>query len=161
VQWLATLAKKGKVYGIDHSKTSVAAAQHKNRQKIQSGQVDIRLGTVSLLPYPDQYFDLVSAVEMLYYWPEPVSDFREILRVLRPGGRLVVIGETYKGQRFGSLIAIAMKFLQARYLSLNEHRDLFGAAGYEEVAITAERTKGWICAVGRRRPSALSGLSPR
>ena len=74
----------------------------------------------------------------------------EILRVLKPGGRLVIIAETYKGSRFDALYRPVMKLLRATYLSLGEHRDLFSAAGFAEIAVSEERRNGWICAVGSR-----------
>jgi len=45
-------------------------------------------------------FDLVTAIETQYYWPDLVNDMREILRVLAPGGTLVIIAESYKNGKF-------------------------------------------------------------
>ncbi len=152
---LAAIASGGKVYGIDYSAASVAVARHTNLQLIKAGRVNIQQGSVSSLPFSDAIFDVVSAVETHYYWPKPLDDMHEILRVLKPGGRLVVIAETYKGRRFDALYQPAMKLLRATYLSVSEHRDLFSAAGYSEIEVLEERSKGWICVVGRR-PSKLA-----
>lgn len=150
VQTLAAAASDGKVYGIDYSPESVATSRQTNVRLIQAGRVDIRQGTVSQLPFPDHTFDLVSAVETHYYWPDPVADFREILRVLKPGGRVVVIAETYKGMRFNAPNQLAMKvLLRATFLTASEHSALLLAAGYSDVSIF-EEPKGWICAVGKR-----------
>jgi SAM-dependent methyltransferase len=89
-------------------------------------------------------------VETLYYWPEPLSDMREILRVLKPGGQLVVIAETYKGEHFGDLSAPVMKMLRGRCSSVSEHRELFSSAGFSEVAIHEQSKCGWLCGVGRK-----------
>jgi SAM-dependent methyltransferase len=110
--------------------------------------VAIQHGSVSHLPFPDDSFDLVTAVETHYYWPEPVADMREILRVLKPGGRLVVIAETYRGETLGRLLLLPMKLIRARYLTAREHQELFAEAGLVDVAIHLERRKGWICGVG-------------
>jgi SAM-dependent methyltransferase len=155
IHTMATMASEGKVYGIDYSQASVVAARRTNRQWIQSGRVDVQQASVSSLPYPNSTFDLVSAVETHYYWPPPVADLREILRVLKPGGRLVIIAETYKGERFDKLFTVAMKLLRARYLSVREHHDLFTAAGYTDVAVFEEHRKGWLCGVARK-PEALA-----
>src|SRR5262245_59460917 len=153
---LATLASEGKVHGIDHSAASVAAARHTNARWIESGRVDIQQGSVSRLPFPDGTFDVVTAVETHYYWPDLTADLREVLRVLRPGGRLLIIAETYRGRRFDALYRPAMALLRATYLTLGEHRDRLAAAGYSEVEVFEERSKGWMCAVGRRPTGSVA-----
>ena len=147
---LAAIASEGKVYGIDYSAASVAEARRTNARWIETGRVDIQQGSVSHLPYPDSSFDVVTAVETHYYWPNPVEDLREIRRVLKPGGLLVIIAETYKGRQLDLLYRPAMKLLRANYLTVCEHRELFSAAGYSEISVLNERRRGWICAVGRR-----------
>jgi ubiquinone/menaquinone biosynthesis C-methylase UbiE len=114
VHKLAALARDGKVYGIDYSKASVAASQSRNAQLIQAGRIAIAHGSVSHLPFTGPTFDLVTAVETHYYWPDLSSDMREILRVLKPGGRLVIIAEAYKGRRFDLLYRPIMKVLGAK-----------------------------------------------
>jgi SAM-dependent methyltransferase len=147
---LATIASEGMVYGIDYSAVSVDVARRTNKRWIEMGHADVRQGSVSHLPFPDDTFDVVSAVETHYYWPNLVEDMREIRRVLKPGGRLVVIAETYSGRRFDALYRPAMRLLRAAYLSVSEHRESLWAAGFCETVVSEERGKGWICAVGRK-----------
>jgi ubiquinone/menaquinone biosynthesis C-methylase UbiE len=150
VDKLAAIASDGKVYGIDYSAASAVSARRTNSRWIDSGRVEINQSSVSHLPFPDYTFDLVTAVETHYYWPDPVSDLREIRRVLKPGGRLVIIAETFRGQQLDILYRPVMKLLRANYLTVEEHRGLFSAAGYSEIAVREEHDKGWICVVGRR-----------
>lgn len=150
IHTLAGLASEGKVFGVDYSKASVAASRRTNARAIEAGRVDIREGSVSNMPYPDDTFDVVTAVETHYYWPDPVADMRETLRVLKPGGRLVLIAETYKGRQLDAVYRPAMKLLRATYLTPNEHKELLAKAGYSEVEVFEEPSKGWICAVGRK-----------
>lgn len=70
--------------------------------------------------------------------------------MLKPGGRLALIAETYRGERFGAIVGVAMKLLRARYLTVPEHQALLTGAGFTDVVVDTERTKGWICAVGRK-----------
>jgi SAM-dependent methyltransferase len=149
---LATLASEGAVYGIDHSAESVAASRRTNRAAIAANRVDVRQGTVSHLPFPDGMFDVVTAVETHYYWPNPGADLHEIQRVMKPGGALLIVAETYRGRRFDALYLPAMKLLRAMYLTPDEHKDLLSTAGYSDVAVFEERKKGWLCAVGRKPP---------
>jgi SAM-dependent methyltransferase len=147
---LAALASDGKVYGIDYSVASVATARNVNARWIEAGRVAIQQGVVSHLPFPDGKVDIVSAIETHYYWPDLVADLREILRVLKPGGRLVVVAETYRNSRYGLLYVPVMKLLRAKYLSASDHQELLAAAGYSEIELFEERSKGWLCAVGRK-----------
>jgi ubiquinone/menaquinone biosynthesis C-methylase UbiE len=129
----------------------VAVSRSKNAKLIQSGRVEVRDGSVSQLPFADSSFDLATAVETQYYWPDLVNDMKEVRRVLKTGGRLVVIAETYKGGRLDKLKAPAMKLLQSSHLSADDHRQLFLSAGYDDVRIVEEKKRGWICATGRKR----------
>lgn len=150
IQKLAAVATEGRVYGVDYTKGSVAASRAKNAQLITAGRVEIQQASVSELPFPDSQFDLVTAVETQYYWPDVVEDMREILRVLKPGGRLLVIAESYKGGKNDKLQRPVMKLLRSTHLSAAEQRELFSAAGYTDVELFEERDKGWICGVGTK-----------
>jgi SAM-dependent methyltransferase len=147
---LATMASEGRVFGIDYSAASVAAARRTNAKWIKAGRVDVQQGSVARLPYADRTFDLITAVETHYYWPDLAADLHETLRALKPGGQLVLIAETYKGRRFDFFYRPVMKLLRATYLNMSEHRDLFSAAGFLEIAVQVEPKKGWICVVGKR-----------
>ena len=103
------------------------------------------------MPFPDNTFDLVTAIESQYYWPDLPGDMREILRVLKPSGRLVVIAEMYKGGRHDRLKWPLMWLIRSSHLSVSDHRELFASAGYENVEIIEEKKKGWICAMGRKQ----------
>lgn len=153
VQKLAAQATEGRVYGVDHSEASVAVASRLNRRDIEKGRVHIRLGSVSRLPFAGRMFDLVTAVETHFYWPDLRADVREVLRVLKPGGTLLIIAEAYKGGKHDKTMqrfAAAMSQLGYSHLSVAEHRELLIEAGYSEAQVLEDYDKGWICAVGRR-----------
>jgi len=48
----------------------VEASRHANAHGIRTGRIEIRQASVSRLPFPDGTFDLVTAVETHYYWPD-------------------------------------------------------------------------------------------
>jgi ubiquinone/menaquinone biosynthesis C-methylase UbiE len=144
VRRLAEKAPRGKVYGIDYSGQSVAASCRTNRRLIQAGQVDIRQGTVSDLPYPDHTFDLVSAVETHYFWPDLEADLREVRRVLKPGGRLLIIGALYKGSPMDERNAKWLEAGDMANLSPDEFKALLSGAAYKDIEVSLNPEQGWI-----------------
>jgi SAM-dependent methyltransferase len=138
------------VDGIDYSPTCVAASKRTNADLIAEGRVVVQQASVSNLPFPDSSFDLVVAVETHYYWPAPIQDLQQVLRVLKPGGTLLLIAETYKRERFGALLMIPMLLLRAHYLTLDQHRALLSEAGFSEIEIDCELRHGWMCGVAHR-----------
>jgi ubiquinone/menaquinone biosynthesis C-methylase UbiE len=152
VSKLAAIATEGKAYGLDYSIESVAVASKVNREWIKMGRVEIQEGTVSQLPFPDAVFDLVTAVETHFWWPDLLAGMREILRVLKPGGKLIIIAEIYKGANTATA-KLAEKYLPLSgmaLLSVDEHRELFANAGFSDVQVVTEPRKGWICGIGRK-----------
>ena len=153
VQKLAAIASEGKVCGIDYSDASVAVSRKNNRKSIRQGRVEIRQGSVSQLPYGDSVFDLVTAVETHYYWPDLPANVREVLRVLKPGGAFVIIAEAYRGGKYdgrNQIFAQAMQPLGFSHLSLSEHEELLSQAGYADVQVLEDYEKGWMCAMGQK-----------
>jgi SAM-dependent methyltransferase len=154
IERLASLAARGKVYGVDYSVTSVTMARGVNARLIATDRVDIQQASVSALPFADESFGVVTAIETHYYWPDLVHDFGEILRVLSPGGRLMVVAEAYDRGGVSALQKPAMALLKAKFLSREEHCRLLAAAGFASVDAFEERSKGWLCVVGTKSPTA-------
>ncbi len=150
VRSLAVRAPDAKVVGVDYSKASVAVSRATNAREIEAGRVQIELGSVAALPFPDRSFDLVTAIETHYYWPDLPANVREVLRTLKPGGQFVLIAETYRGGPFRLLYALVMPLLRAAYLSDEEHRELLIQAGFTEVETRHRPRTNWILATGRR-----------
>ena len=149
---LAAQASDGKVYGIDHSEESVAASKKTNARWIDMDRVEVRLGSVSQLPFRDGMFDLVTAVESHFWWADLPADIREIYRVLKPHGQLIVIAEIYKGANttVAKLAEKNASRIGMTLLDVDEHRALLANAGYSEIQIIEQHSKGWICGIGRK-----------
>ena len=157
VNKLAAIATQGKVYGVDYSDASVAATKKTNARWIELGRVEILHGSVSKLPFPDGMFDLVTAVETHFWWPDLAGDMREVFRVVKPGGTFVLIAEIYKGANTMAARIIEKSGARTglKLLSVDEHRELCVSTGYTDVQVVEEIAKGWICCVGRKPRAAL------
>ena len=75
-----------RVTALDYSEVSV--------EKARRGRCRVVQGDVSRLPFGDGSFELVTAFETVYFWPGPVESFREVYRVLRPGGAFLIVNES-------------------------------------------------------------------
>ncbi len=155
VQKLAGMTGGSKVFGIDLSEESVAISRKTNGQLIGSGRVEIVHGTVSRLPFAENFFDLITAVETYYFWPDLVTDMREIGRVLKPGGQLAIIAEAYKGgsndKRFQQILRLATQKGKINYLSAEELGEALSRAGLGRIQVFKEEKKGWVCAIGSKQ----------
>jgi len=90
IQKATTLAVTGKVAGVDLSPTMLEVARQRNASAIAAGRLDLRLGDSATLPFPDRSFDKAFAVQVVYFWKEPLRDLRELHRVMKEGGRVAL-----------------------------------------------------------------------
>lgn len=79
----------GFVAGIDFSPTMVAMAEQRNHRAIMQEQVELTLGDAKELPYEDESFHKIFALNVFHFWPDPARELAECLRVLKPDGRIV------------------------------------------------------------------------
>ena len=127
-------------------------ATRTNASLIGSGKVEIRQASVAELPFSDGMFDLVTAVETHFWWPNLPDDMREVRRVVKPGGTLIVIAEIYKGAttKIGKMADKVLPQSGMKLLTVDEHRELLENAGFRDVRVNVEASKGWICAIGKK-----------
>jgi len=147
---LAKAASRGAVHGIDYSSESVEAARRTNRKAIAEGRVTVQEASVTALPFPDDTFDLVTAVETHFWWQDPDQGMREILRVLERGGCLAIIAEFYNSARYAKYADRLTQLAGMHVWTVEQHRDLFARAGYTDVRIDEKAAEGWICCVGAK-----------
>ena len=90
LQMLALSRPLGLVAGVDHSELMVARARHRLRAHRGDAALDLRLGDAGDLPFPDERFDAVYAVNSFHLWPEKDRALAEMTGVLKPGGDLML-----------------------------------------------------------------------
>lgn len=76
--------------GVDRSSAAVNRARARFASSIESGRADFQEGSVEALPYDAGSFSRVVTVNTIYFWKSLDAGFREIRRVLAPGGRVAV-----------------------------------------------------------------------
>lgn len=76
--------------GIDPSPSMVERA----RKRVPTAEVE--LGSAEEIPFPDDRFTAVMAVSTFHHWTDHDQGLVEVLRVLAPGGRLLVMEQHLK-----------------------------------------------------------------
>ena len=87
-------APKGVVQGVDYSSVSVAKSSKVNAKAIAEGRCRVQEASVVKLPFGESTFDLVTAFETIYFWPDIEHCFGEVKRVLKHGGQFVIVNES-------------------------------------------------------------------
>ncbi|MBW4558131.1 MAG: class I SAM-dependent methyltransferase [Trichormus sp. ATA11-4-KO1] len=106
IQRLSSLASAGYIAGIDYSKEMVEQATARNKAEIEAGRVDLRLGLVESLPFEDNTFNKVLAVNSMQVWPDAVIGLRSVRRVMKAGGTIALGFTPYSGQASTGLTQI-------------------------------------------------------
>ncbi len=78
----------GKMVGYDISEESVKKARAVNKDE---KRVEIIQGSVEKMPFEAESFNLVTAFETLFFWPDAEENIKEVFKVVKKGGRFVVI----------------------------------------------------------------------
>jgi len=79
-----------RIAGLDYSEDMVKLASNINKNLIKSGKAEFKQGNVLSLPWNNNEFSVVVAIETFFFWLEPATSLKEIFRVLVPDGRLVI-----------------------------------------------------------------------
>ena len=148
VNTLAKIATEGKIYGIDYSEVSVAVAINTNKKLINAGRVEIVHASAESLPFPNNMFNLVTAIESYYFWPDLVNTLKEIRRVLKPGGSLILINACYRDEKFEKRNSNLARIGAFTYHLPDEFRIFLSDAGYSQIQIELFENKNWLTALG-------------
>jgi ubiquinone/menaquinone biosynthesis C-methylase UbiE len=126
---IAVSVPEGRVVGMDVSDQMIRTAR---RTSLAHDNVLYVAGEVGEIPWEANFFTQAISVESAYYWPDPASGLKEILRVLRPGGKLWMLINYYSDNphchQWGALLAVRTYLLPA-----DAWAELFRETGFVEV----------------------------
>ena len=151
VERLAGIATDGKVVGIDYSPDAVAVARKKNRALINEGRVEIFQEAVSSMRFSDGAFGLITAFESHYFWPDFRNDLKEVHRVTKQNGQLLIVGAVYKNKKYDRRNQRIADTVGMTYLSIEEFREVLEGIGYSQFDALEEKNKGWFAVKCKKR----------
>lgn len=133
----------GRVIGVDMTPDMLARAR-RNAETAGHGNVEFREGTIEALPVEDASIDVVISNCVINLVPDKAAVYREVARVLRPGGRMVIsdiVLEAPLPEMVASSVAaltgcVAGASLRADYLQTVR------AAGLQDVDVLEDRGFG-------------------
>lgn len=140
IQLLSKMNTCKKIYGIDYSEQAVRNSLRVNTIGIATGKVHIQQASVTDIPFPDNYFDIITAFQTHYFWSDLETCVNEVFRVLNSGGCFLIAAELYK-----------INYHMKSYKTKKEMELLLKKAGFAEVHIIENANKKWICMKGIKK----------
>ncbi|MCR8856077.1 MULTISPECIES: class I SAM-dependent methyltransferase [Bacillus] len=137
IHTLSKMTPSGKVYGIDYSEKAVENSIKSNIKDVKNEKVVIRKASVSSIPYHNDFFDLITAFQTHYFWPDLQNDIQEVFRVLKPNGSFMIVAETFK-----------INYHMKNFKTTEELVTLFKETGFHHIKCYEE--KGCLCIVGNK-----------
>ena len=141
--------RNAKETAVDYSSLCVEKASAVNEKAILAGRCEVIQGDVSHLELNENTYDLVTAFETIYFWPDLQKCFEEVYRITKQGGLFMVVNES-DGKDAASLkfetIIEGMKNHTA-----DEIADTMKKAGFTDIMQFHHPSKPWITVTGRKK----------
>jgi ubiquinone/menaquinone biosynthesis C-methylase UbiE len=147
---LARRTGQGKVYGLDQSADMVDYSKQINRALIAKNRVEIIQGSVEKTSFKDEFFDLVTAIETYYFWPNLPEAFKEIKRILKKGGYLLIINEMIADGAYELKNEELIAKTQVHLVPLQEMQKALISASFGTVKIYRKRKSDWNAILARK-----------
>ncbi|PFA69175.1 methyltransferase type 11 [Bacillus sp. AFS015802] len=76
--------------GLDLSETLLLSAALRNKKDVRQKRMKLVHGRVEEMPFPNEKFTAVFSIHSVYFWEDLYRSFKEIHRVLTPGGTVLI-----------------------------------------------------------------------
>jgi SAM-dependent methyltransferase len=139
-----------KVFGLDYSKLSVEKSREYNRDAKDKGKCEILEGSVSNIPYKEGAFDIVTAFQTIFFWPDMVNDIKEVLRILKSGGIFFICNAGFISNDGNMAIGKFTRMRGMRLYSTKEYDSILTECGFINIKINISNGKKLICVIGEK-----------
>lgn len=145
------------VYGIDCSELAVERSIQLNQKAIDEGRCEIIQASVSNMPFADKSFDIATCFETIYFWPDIVGDLKEVRRVLKDDGIILICNEAVPKENDERQMEL-IELLDMNIYCEDELDEFLRQAGFSDVlcflneghdSVTTEPVT-WLCVIARK-----------
>lgn len=135
LQRLMQRSLKGKVTGVDYSPVSVEKSRKVNANAIAKGRCNVP-------------FNMATAFETVYFWPDIEKSFSEVKRILTPGGKFLIVNEddglSGNNEKWEKMIE-GMHTYTPDELTFH-----LTAAGFKDITIKRNEQKHWLAVIATK-----------
>ena len=125
------LNKNLEIHGIDISKESYRTAQRVHSDSIRKGSVQLKIGNVENMPYQNNYFDRIFAIQTHIFWKDIKKSCQEVYRVMSSNSTLIIASEKEK-----------IHYHMTDYRTSHEFSQLLTSIGFSK--IEEKQNRNWI-----------------
>lgn len=148
--------KLGRMYpgslieGIDISEEAVKATMESNADLSGERRLNVQTASVSEIPFDRNSFDLITAVETYFFWPNPELDIFCVAERLITGGLLMIVSEAYPHPDFEEVNHRHESEYGMKLLSNERVVDIMSDAGLDVQQFTVEENN-WVVFIGYKQ----------
>ena len=141
-------SQNGQVTGIDYSAVSVNKSRSFNSEAVQQKRCTVLEGDVSKLPFANEQFQLVTAFETIYFWPDIEHCFKEVQRVMSQGAQFCIVnesdGEQPSDAKWSSIVEGMHPYNREE---IKEHLE---NVGFVDVEVSVDEKRHWLIATAKK-----------
>lgn len=139
------------VKAVDISQVCCDSTIKNNQDLIDSGKLEVIKANVASLPFSDNRFDVITAVETVYFWQDILVSFRQVYRTLAYGGTFCMIFETYAcPEQHEYNMELKSKIDGFNVYSPEQLEIYLTDVGFREIIAVMHPTKPWLCCIATK-----------
>lgn len=137
------MCPQGRAAGIDIAEESVIQSKRLNIAEL-GRRCTVKRASADAIPFENDSFDVATAFETVYFWPDLPKAFAEVLRVLKPGGSFLVVCEVADPDTVWKKMVEGMNVYSTEHL-----KTVMESVGFVQVE-TDNPNKSKMCVIGKK-----------
>jgi len=149
ISLLSKMFSKAEIFGVDISEESVNTTKRTNASLVNEGRCHVSLDPVSDLPFAAGTFDLVTAFETYFFWPDLDNDLRKAAATVADGGHMIIVSETYPHPLFKERNDKIVKDYKLNLKENQQMKEMMEKCGLTVDVFEIEE-KNWVAFIGKK-----------